>query len=263
MRVRNGDGGDYPVFARLFPELDVADPLPTSAQFAAQMLPNVLVGEVADVPAGYTYWRLYGRTAHVGHVVVAPEARGRGLARALLDEVRERVRAAGCTRWYLNVKKDNGPALRVYERVGMQVELEGWAIDVTWSRLGQLPRYPHRRPLKPAIVRASDDAAVAAHFGVDPERIAALRQKPDETLYALYDGRVPVAFGGFDPSFPGVYPICVARTDFAHALFLAFRRHARHEHVHVTVEGNRALYEMLRAAGGELRHAFVRMGAPL
>jgi GNAT superfamily N-acetyltransferase len=263
MRVRSGDVMDYPLFARLFPELEVADPLPTGPQFATQMLPNVVVGEVDGVAAGYAHWRLYDRTAHVVHVVVGPEARRRGLARALLDEVRDRVRAAGCSRWYLNVKQDNVPAIRVYQRIGMNVEQEGWSLELAWSKLDELPRSEQPGPLECAIVPASDDATIAAQFGLDRGRIAALRQKPDEALYALYREGVPVAFGGFDPNFPGVYPVCVARTSFAHPLFRAFRRHARHEHVHVTVEGDRALYALLRAAGGELRHAFVRMGAAL
>jgi ribosomal-protein-alanine N-acetyltransferase len=261
--VRAADIADYPVFARLFPELAVADPVPSREQFAAQMLPHVMIVEENAVPAGYAFWRCYGAVGHVGHVVVAPEARGHGLGGALVEEVRLRMTASGCTRWYLNVKQDNAPALRVYERAGMTVEREGWSLDTTWAKLDGLPKGDRVAALAPMIVPERDDATLAQHFGLDPGRLTALRQKPGEVMCAVYDQGVPVGLGAFDPTFPGVYPVCVVRTDVAYTLFQALRPHARHDHVHVTVEGDRTLYEVMCSAGAQLRHAFFRMGAAL
>jgi GNAT superfamily N-acetyltransferase len=260
--VRAGDRADYGLFARLFPELRVADPVPTSEQFAEQMLPLVVIAQDGEAPAGYAFWRCHGRNAHVGHIVVAPEARGRGVAGALLDDVRKRVRAAGCTRWSLNVKQDNAAAIRVYERMGMTIEQEGWAVDTTWAELEALSRPPSAAS-EPALVPPSEDATIAARFGVDAARLGQQRQKPGEVLYACYASGTPVAFAAFDPSFPVVHPIHVVKTDMAHAMLSALRRHARHEHVHVTVERDVALYEALLAVGGRLRHAFFRMGAAI
>jgi hypothetical protein len=76
--LRDATVEDYPVFVRLFPELAVEDPVLTQEQFAAQMFPNVIVFGDANGPAGYAFWRVYGRTAHVVHIVVDPPARGRG-----------------------------------------------------------------------------------------------------------------------------------------------------------------------------------------
>jgi GNAT superfamily N-acetyltransferase len=261
--VRSADMTDYPLFARLFPELAVADPLPSRDQFAEQMLPHVLIVDEDGVGVGYAFWRCYGPSAHVVHVVVAPEARGGHLGGALLGEIRRGATASGCTRWYLNVKQDNAPALRLYRRIGMAIEREGWAVDTTWVQLDMLPADDASAERTPALVATSDDASIAAHFGLDAGRLEALRRKPGEVLYASYDHGVPVAFGAFDPGYPGIYPICVRRTDVARTLFRAFRRHARHDHVYVTVEGDRELYEALRAAGAQLRHAFFRMGAEL
>jgi GNAT superfamily N-acetyltransferase len=260
--VRLGSPADYGLIAHLFPELGVADPLPTSEHFAGHMLPRVVIADDDGTSVGYASWRCYGATAHVVNVVVAPEARGRGVAGALLEDVRGRVRAAGCTRWRLNVKQDNAVAIRVYERAAMAIEQEGWAVDVTWDELDALPG-ADGEVSEPAILSPSDDGAVASEFGVDAARLAQLREKPGEVIYARRAHGRPVAFAAFDPAYPGIHPIHVTRTDLARGLFAALRRHARHEHVHVAVEGNAALHEALRAVGGRLRHAFFRMGAPL
>src|SRR5579883_2131386 len=120
--IRSATEADYPVFARLFPELRVEDPLLTPDQFAARMLPGTVIAEEGRDPVGYGSFRTYGSTAHVVHVVVDPCARGRGVGRALMDGLRARVRALSCDRWYLNVKQDNTEALRLYERCGLAIE---------------------------------------------------------------------------------------------------------------------------------------------
>jgi GNAT superfamily N-acetyltransferase len=53
---------------------------------------------------------------------VAPEARGRGVAGALLEAAGAHARAAGAVRLVLQTAIDNAPARRLYER-------RGWARD--------------------------------------------------------------------------------------------------------------------------------------
>src|SRR5579872_7354313 len=114
--VRDATPADYEVFASLFPELRVPDPVLTQAQFEERMLPNTVVamdGEPAK-GVGYANWRFYGTTVHVVHVVVDPRAWRRGIGRLMMEEVRRRAVAKGATRWYLFVKADNVPAIRLY-----------------------------------------------------------------------------------------------------------------------------------------------------
>jgi len=173
--VRPAIRDDHAALARLFPELGVSDPLPTPDQFAARMVPRTVVlgdGNDGGEPVGYAFWQIYGLTAHVVQIVVDPRVRGRGAGRVLMEEVRRRVVVEGRTRWYLNVKQDNAVALRLYERCGLAIEQEGWAVSVRWAELAAAPAGP--RDAVPFTPSAADDPAIAA-LGVDVEREALLR----------------------------------------------------------------------------------------
>jgi ribosomal protein S18 acetylase RimI-like enzyme len=277
LAVRLATIADHPAFARLFPELGVEDPLPSAAEFAERMLPRVVVVDEVDGPGqapgrpparargavrtvGYASWRCYGRTLHVVNVVVDASERGRGVGAALMGDLRERAAMESCTRWYLNVKQDNAPALRLYGRFGMEIEREGWGLHVAWEQLSSLPG-PSRAARAPA---PEEDATLAARLDVDAERIALARARPGSVVRAIYDDDgTPAAVAAFDPAYPGVYPVRVSRADLARPLFESLRFAARHERVNVFVEGDRPLYEALRSVGAELRHAVYRMGASL
>ena len=60
---------------------------------------------------------------HVMELAVAPDARGRGIGRALLVAAAERARAEGCTSLALDVAADN-PAVRLYRSLGFEVAVE-------------------------------------------------------------------------------------------------------------------------------------------
>jgi GNAT superfamily N-acetyltransferase len=263
-RTRTATTVDYPAFARSFLALRVPDPAPTAAVFAERFLPRVvMLVDEEDAPVGYASWRFYGRTAHVVHVVVDPHVRQRGGGRALMNEVRRRVTTEGSTRWYLNVKQDNAPAIRLYERSGMAIEQEGWAVDLEWIRAAELPSDWDAGGPAPFAPTAEDDASLAACLGVDVERIAHLRAQSGVVLRALRERGAPVAFGAFDPAYPSIYPFRVTRAGLAGVLLDAFRPQARHPHVHVVVEGNGSVAAALRGVGGKLGHSTFRMAGVL
>ena len=258
--VRPATPGDRSVFARLFPELGVSDPLPTPEQFAARMVPRMVVLADGGNDVGYAFWQVYGRTAHVVQLVVDSRVRRRGAGGELMKEVRRRVAGEGATRWYLNVKQDNTAAMRLYERCGLAVEQAGWAVRIAWSQFATLAGPREAAPFVPST---RDDAAVAALLGIDVERVVLLRAREGVVLLALREGDALVAFGAFDPAFPGVYPVRIARPELAGALFDGFRTRAATDDVNVFVEGDRALFEALTRAGAQLNHALYRMGATL
>ncbi len=60
---------------------------------------------------------------YVLELAVAPDARGKGLGRALLQAAVRRARDRGCARLALDVAADN-PVVAFYERIGLQIEIE-------------------------------------------------------------------------------------------------------------------------------------------
>jgi ribosomal-protein-alanine N-acetyltransferase len=260
LSVRDATAADYAVFTRLFPALEVPDPLPTAAQFEERMLPGAVIAEDDGKPVGYAHFRFYGTNVHVVHVIVDALARGRGVGRLLMEDVRRRAAAGAGTHWYLNVKADNAPAIRLYERAGLSVEQRGWSMRADWSVLGQLEGPAHALALEPSI----DEASRFAHQqGLDPERLALVRARTGVVFVALRDDAGPCALAAFDPAFPGIHPIAVTSPEHARPLFDALLPHARDPHVNLFVEGNAALAEALLGAGAKLSFETLRMGASL
>lgn len=81
-----------------------------------------------DVPVGYAYLEIVRRpetgqrhtyeAVFLHHIVVAPEARRKGVGTALLDEVREVGRALGINRLALDTWSFNEPAKTFFRRYG-------------------------------------------------------------------------------------------------------------------------------------------------
>ncbi len=268
--VRRATTADYPLFARWFLELKTPDPIPGQDRFAA-MLPRVVIVEHEGAPCGYGFWQRYDELAHITHVVVDPAARGRGAGRALMDALRERVLAERCARWFLNVKQDNAGAIRLYTRCGMSIEDQGWTLDLRWESVAALPGGDdlaggaEDAARVAFIATAEDDALLALRLRLDGARLAVLRARPGNVLLGLREHGEPVAFAAFDPAFPGAHQIRARRVELLRPLFQALRRYARpgDDHVHVTVESDRAAFQALVAAGAKLLHETYRMGARL
>jgi len=258
--TRAATAADYPAYVRLFGQLGTPDPLPAAEYFAAEIVPRMLVAGEPEV-VGYAMWRSYGATAHVVHLAVDEGARRRGVGRVLMDCVRAAAIAGGCMRWYLNVKRDNAPAIRLYEACGMRTESESWAIRITWDAAGRLAR----GGAAPAEVGPADDAAIAARFGLDAARVAQFRTRPRYLAVAIRDGAELAGYAAFDPTFPGAAPFCVVRPELAGDLLAACRAHARSDldFIRLAIEGDRALAERLLTAGAELTFEILRLSGTL
>jgi ribosomal protein S18 acetylase RimI-like enzyme len=68
---------------------------------------------VATVMAGYE-----GHRGWVNYLAVAPEHRGQGLGRALMQRVEESLKERGCPKLNVQVRAANAEALRFYRRLG-------------------------------------------------------------------------------------------------------------------------------------------------
>lgn len=255
--IRAATADDYDAYVSLFNELGIPDPVPTRERFVEAQVPVMRVAVDGAAVVGYVTWRPYGKLVHVVQLAVDPERRGQRIGEQLLEHVRGEARSAGCERWYLNVKRDNPPAHRLYERVGLRLELEAHAMRLAWDKA---PRVS----VKGGLADPAEDAAIAAHFGLPVERLTTFRERGGFQLVVVRDPDV-VAFAVYAPAFPGAAVFCADRPELAPALLEAMRACAdpRYDYVRVTVEGNPPLAEAVLALGAELTFEILRLSSPL
>lgn len=72
----------------------------------------------ADIPLGFVLIQAVVDEAEINTIVVAPSARGMGVAKKLIAGAEKRLRAEGVTRMLLEVAIDNDPALKLYQGYG-------------------------------------------------------------------------------------------------------------------------------------------------
>jgi GNAT superfamily N-acetyltransferase len=84
---------------------------------------NALVAEHAGSLLGLAHVIFHRSTIHIGplcylqDLFTAPAARGQGVARALIEAVYERARAAGASRVYWMTHETNSLAMKLYDKV--------------------------------------------------------------------------------------------------------------------------------------------------
>ncbi len=79
-----------------------------------------LVAEAEGRLVGAVMGGFDGRRGMIYHLAVDPAFRGRGIGRALMAEVEQRLIAKGCLRAYLLVTKDNEEVMSFYRRLGWE-----------------------------------------------------------------------------------------------------------------------------------------------
>lgn len=249
LRIRPALGADYPLFARLFPELGVDDPIPSRERFEAD-LSGMIVAEDTDKVIGYAYFQILRETAYVRNIVTAPEERRRGTGRSLMLAIADAGRSAGCNEWCLNVKPGNAPAVRLYESLGLRVHHRSHAMLMEWSALVGVAQ-ARTRP-----ILAEHDAALEERAELDVGMLALLRAKSGRVLLGSVDdsdGWSGIAV--FDPAFPGVHPFCPFDVDVALPLLAALRPSARpaDSFLNVVVEARPEIVRVLLDRGATVR----------
>lgn len=86
---------------------------------SAALVNAFVVCRTAGLPAdGFALWRNLGEEAEILSIGVAPDARGRGMAKALVEEIQISARAEGVRALFLEVDAGNTAARRLYEQTG-------------------------------------------------------------------------------------------------------------------------------------------------
>jgi ribosomal-protein-alanine N-acetyltransferase len=103
---------------------------------------DLFVAEVEGRVAGYAVVWYAADEAELGNLAVSPEWRRRGLGASLLDRAIECAHARGACRIFLEVRKSNAAAERLYRSRGFEL-------------VGVRPRY-YQRPVEDAKVLCLD-----------------------------------------------------------------------------------------------------------
>jgi GNAT superfamily N-acetyltransferase len=255
LTVRAATEADYEHFALFFAELGVDDPVLPPDRWLVELCPHTILLGPAGAPVAYGMAMPLDGFGYVHHVVVHSSCRGRGVGRALLSALAVRLRGLGCTRWCLNVKIDNQPALALYERFGFRRMFASTALSLEWDAVGLLPREDAAPEAR--VVEAGEDAALEAAFDMPPGRLANARARPGRVLLRLADPARPaeakLGVACFDPAFPGAAPFLVARPSLAAHLLESLRPHARpgDAFLRLMIENDAPLTATLRAAGAK------------
>lgn len=260
---RPATSDDYPHYVRLFPELGVDDPIPSLERWNQDLVHRALFLDTKGAPIAYGVWAILEQVGYVINVVVDPLVRQRGAGAALMRAVAARLLHAGCSRWCLNVKVDNTPAIRLYERCGFVRAYASAAFVFDWDCLSRLPR--EDTPVEVRRVDPAEDAALEAAFNQPAGRFAHLRVRPEREILRLVDPAHPdevrVGVAAFDPSFPGASVFALARPSLAVPLLSAIRRHVPSDPapIKLFVEDDARLDAALRAAGASVRFELLHM----
>jgi len=253
--LRGARPEDYADFARLFPELLVGDPVPGVERWRDEMVPSSLVAERGGRVVGYSYYQEIGKTAHIRNVVVAPEARGVGIGAALMAAMRTRFAAGGMVTWNLNVKPDNQPARRLYERFGMHAEYRSTALGLRWELVATIPGPVVAVAAR--VVPPEEDERFERVLGLLPGELQSGRALPGRVVVGLVHSAdsTPAGAAVFNPAFPGAYPFRVAHPSYSAALLAGMRPYAlpQHDSVGMFIENDDAAVAALVAAGATVR----------
>ena len=103
----------------------------------------ILVARTASAPvAGYCSYRLVADELQINNVAVRPDHRGQGLGRSLVESALDHGRAAGARIAFLEVRRSNTAAQRLYFGLG-------------FTEVGERARY-YAHPEEDALVLARD-----------------------------------------------------------------------------------------------------------
>jgi len=122
IRIRALTESDLPAVAAIEQRI-FSDPWPESFFRAelAQAMTWARVAEVEGALAGYLVAWVGAGEGHLGNLAVVPEARRRGVARALLEDLLERVRTLATEKLTLEVRVSNFAAQALYRAHGFRL----------------------------------------------------------------------------------------------------------------------------------------------
>lgn len=264
MALRPGTPEDYAAFARLFLELGVREPPPAAEVWSAELLPLTSFEDGPQGPLAYMVADVLGDLGYVVQLVVDASARRQGLGRRMMWEVAAHFRARGCTRWGLNVKRDNTAALALYGSFGMRPLREAVTLTVSPAQVEALPAAPAGLEVVPVV--EAEWAPLTAAFRMMPEKLARFSKRASHQLLRLAQPGAPepMRLGMMDLRQGGVlFPFFAATPGHARALLEDAFQRVGAEELQVAVTDDAPLAELLRSAGAGTVMETLQLQGPL
>jgi ribosomal protein S18 acetylase RimI-like enzyme len=265
MIVRPARVDDYQRFAALFLEMKVDDAVATPERFQSELLPTTLIAEHQNHASGYAYFQVMDKTLYVRNVVTAPEARARGVGTALMQAMAARAREMGCTEWCLNVKPDNTPALRLYEKMGLHFKYTSKALRINWADVMARRAPPHEPQFRTRRIEVDEEARVERETGLVSGQLATSRETPDRIQWLIEAGHRVLGAAIFHPHFPGAYPFRISDASLALEFLKSLCVFANPEphFVNLVIEGQPQVADVFLRAGATLRLDIVHLTGAL
>lgn len=255
MLVREAHPEDYPAYAELFLELETGDPIPSRDSYLTRVQATSLVAADGDRVVGWIYFQPFEDLGKVTHLMVAPDARRRGLARQLMLRAAQELRLRGLRHWALNVKPDNEPALRLYRGLGMVEKYRSASVRLAWSCAESLPG--PTEDLRVSEVGREHAAELEATWKLPAGQLSqswASDVRVFAASLASSEALASEGFARFVPSFPGAYPFRARDAAAVRCLVEAMHRYRddSFDFVRLTCEDAPLLVDALLAAGAEI-----------
>lgn len=264
MALRVATPEDYAAFARLFLELGVREPPPPPESWQAELMPLTWFHDGPRGPLAYLTADVLGELGYVVQLVVEASARRQGLGRRMMEAAAAHFRARGCTRWGLNVKRDNTGALALYGALGMRPLREAVSLSVSPPQLWALPPAPPGLQVVPVV--EADWAPLTEAFRMMPEKLARFSKRASHQLLRLAQPHAPepMRLGMMDLRQGGVlFPFFAASPGHARALLEDAFRRSNAEQLSVSVTDDAPLAQLLRSAGAEVIMETLQLQGPL
>ncbi len=241
---------DLDFYKRAFVELAVDDPMPSKEKWSRELEPHTVIAEIEGNPVGYVFSQAFGSVGYLKQIVTIPDARRKGVGRALMLSVAEKLKALSCTEWALNVKANNTPAKALYTKLGMRLSYPSAVLQLEWSRALSLPT----TSLVAVVPGPSDDRVIEQTFKL-LDGFVAERRELGRVLRSVVDGDQHVGLAVFDPTFPGSFPFQAGSIAIAGTLLRALyeERQPESQFINLVVERDTALIDALIAHGAEER----------
>jgi ribosomal protein S18 acetylase RimI-like enzyme len=276
--IRSATLGDYEAFASLFPELGVADPVPDREGYARALQSRMFVATQRERVVAYALYERLDGVGYVRNIVVAPDQRGRGLGRALMEHLRLFFSRHGASAWCLNVDPKNTAAVALYRRCGLELAYEAHALRIAMNAdlAGCGMTQTHSSELHAACsvpapevdihtIDPEHEAELEHRFGLIAGQLSSARTQVGRDLLVFRVAGQPVGLAVFDPRFPGAFPFRLDHPRLLPPIIRYFRRRAppRAQWVQLVAEDDPTLTETLLAMGATVAVHYVHMRGSL